>query len=111
MFIFPLIDYEMSTLSDTSERDKFTSVVHPEPERETSKVSLYEGGKAMEIISNSDNMKATQTDITMESIIWGSLEGPYNPEKGINLWDLWLENMIVNIQKIFRFAIISMILS
>ena len=75
----------MSTLSDTSEGDKFTSVVHPEPECETSKVSLYEGGKAMEIIPNSDNMKATQTDITLESIIWGSLEGPYNTEKEINL--------------------------
>ena len=91
----------MSTFSDTSEGDKFTSVVHPEPERETSKVSLYEGGKAMEIIPNSDNMKATQTDITLESIIWGSLEGPYNTEKEINLWDLWLENMIANIQQNF----------
>ena len=91
----------MSTLSNTSEGDKLTSVVHPEPERETSKVSLYESGKAMEIIPNSDNMKATQTDITLESIIWGSLEGPYNTEKEINLWDLWLENMIANIQQNF----------
>ena len=83
MFIFHLIDYEMSTLSN--EGAKFTSVVHSEPEHETSKVSLDENRKAMEIIPNSDNMKATQTDITMESIIWGTLEGPYNPEKGINL--------------------------
>ena len=88
MFIFHPIDYEMSTLSKPSctiEGDKFTSVVHSEPEHETSKVSLDENGKDMEIIANSDNIKATQTDITMESIIWGSLEGPYNPEKGINL--------------------------
>lgn len=69
--------------SGTSEGAKFTSVVPAELEHET--VSLYENTKAMEIISNSDNMKATQTDITMESIIWGALEGAHNPQKEINL--------------------------
>ena len=75
---FHPIDYEMSTLSKpscTNEGDKFTSVVHSEPEHETSKVSLDENRKAM----------ATQTDITMESIIWGTLEGPSNPEKRVDL--------------------------
>ena len=50
-----------------------------------SEVSLYENRKVMEIIANSDNMKATQTDITMESIIWGTLESAHNPEKGNDL--------------------------
>lgn len=64
---FHPIDYEMSTLSKPSCTN--------EPEHEASKVSLDENRKAM----------ATQTDITMESIIWGTLEGPSNPEKRVDL--------------------------
>ena len=50
--------------------------------------------KTMEIISNpssvdsEQNCKATQTEITMDTNMWGPLEDPHCSQKGIALWGL-----------------------
>ena len=77
----------MSTLpkhSSTSQGAKL------EQEYEVPKVLLAEE-KTMEILSNpssvdtEQNCKATQTEITMETIMWGTVEDPHFSQKGIAL--------------------------
>ena len=80
----------MSTLpkhSSTSQGAKL------EQEYEVPKVLLAEE-KTTEIISNpisvdtEQNCKATQTEITMETNMWGTVEDPHFSQKGIALWGL-----------------------
>ena len=78
----------MSTLPKHSSTSEKTSVVHSEPKDEEPKIPLDEG-RLMKVLSSPsdspENFKATQTEITMESIMWETLEGPHYPEKGMEL--------------------------
>ena len=82
-----ILDYEMSTLPKHSSASQGTKL---EQEYEVPKVLLAEE-KTMEILSNpssvdsKQNCKATQTEITMETNMWGTLEGPHCSQKGIAL--------------------------
>ena len=84
------LDYEMSTLPKHSSASQGAKL---EQEYEVPKVLLAEE-KTMEIVSNlssvdsEQNCKATQTEITMETNMWGPLEDPDNSQKGIALWVL-----------------------
>ena len=90
-----ILDYEMSTLPKHSSESQGAKI---EQEYEVPKVLLAEE-KTMEIISNhssvdsEQNCKATQTEITMETNMWGTLEGPHCSQKGIALWGLQLESV------------------
>ena len=80
----------MNTLPKHSGTNEKTSVVHSELKDEEPKIPLDEG-RLMKVLSNPsaddspENFKATQTDITMESIMWETLEGPHYPDKGMEL--------------------------
>lgn len=90
LYLPPPLDYEMGTLPKHSGTSEKTSVVHSELKDEELKIPLDEG-KLMKVLSSPgaadspENFKATQTEITMESIMWETLEGPQYPEKGTEL--------------------------
>ena len=82
----------MNTLPKHSSTSPGAKLVKIEQENEVPKVLLAEE-KTMEIISNpssvdsEQNCKATQTEITMETNMWGPLEDPHDhcSQKGIAL--------------------------
>ena len=78
----------MSTLPKHSSTSQGAKLAKIEQEYEVPKVLLAEE-KTTEIISNpssvdtEQNCKATQTEITMETNMWGTVEDPHFSQKGI----------------------------
>ena len=81
--VFSTLAYEMSTLpkdSSGNKGSKITSLKCPA----APKPDILESVKG-DAGDSSRNFKATQTEITMDSIIWGTVEGSEPLEKGVDL--------------------------